>query len=86
MCCPFMSIAIGFFLVGKSYYRMVPPSGQNIFGDVIRCIVLGAFNKVPEGVPDSYKEDDGKFHWLYGAYGKVDDWLIRDTKYRVLLL
>merc|ERR1739848_243382 len=73
-----MTVAIGFFLFGKSYYRMVPPSGQNIFWDCIRCIWYGMTKKVPADAPDT--------HWLYGAYGLVDDWLIRDTRYLVRVL
>ena len=73
-----MVVAVFMFVFGTKHYIQNPPSGQNIFWDCIRCIWYGAWNKVPENAPGD--------HWLYGAYGKVDDWLIRDTKYLVRVL
>ena len=70
-----MLVAIGVFLFGNRYYKKVPPSGRNIFWEVVCCIFWGAVRKVPEGAPSD--------HWLYGAYGKVDEWIIRDSTYWV---
>lgn len=74
-----MCVAIALFLLGNRYYIKVPPSGRNIFWEVLKCIFLGAFRKIPA---DSPVQD----HWLYGAYGSVDDWIIRDTTYLVKVL
>ena len=86
-----MAIALFAFLAGTKYYQRNPASGFNIFWEVIRCIFLGAFRKVPK----SQIESDNKTssspiedydHWLYGAYGSVPNWVIRDTKYVVRVL
>merc|ERR1719454_1440289 len=74
-----MVIAILFFVFGNRYYKKVPPSGQNVFWEVCKCIWYGAFKDIPK---DSPNQD----HWLYGAYGKVDTWLIRDTTYVIRVL
>ena len=78
-----MVVAILFFLFGNRYYKKMPPSGQNIFWEVCKAIFIGGWNKIfckpiPEGAPED--------HWLYGAYGKVDTWIIRDSKYVVRVL
>jgi len=61
------------------FYKKKPPSGTNIFFDTLKVMWYGAWCKVPK---DSPVQDN----WLYGAYGKVDDWIIRDTKYLVNVL
>merc|ERR1719454_652360 len=74
-----MMVAIMFFIFGNRYYKKVPPSGKNIFWEVCKAIAIGACRKIPK---DSPVQD----HWLYGAYGYVDDWIIRDSKYVVRVL
>lgn len=76
-----MAIAILFFVIGTKYYTRVPPSGNNIFWDCLKCLFFGMFRKIPEEA-----KEKGFDHWLYGAYGKVPNWLIRDTKYLVRVL
>ena len=41
-----MFVAVLAFLFGTKYYKRVPPSGFNIFWEVIKCIFLGWFRKV----------------------------------------
>lgn len=72
-------IAIFLFLFGNRYYVKKPASGTNIFIDTLACIWYGMWNKIPK---DSPVQDN----WLYGAYGKKDTWIIRDTTYLVRVL
>ena len=72
-------IATGLFLFGSKYYIKKPPSGTNIFVDTLAVIWYGTWNKIPS---DSPVQDN----WLYGAWGKKEEWIIRDTKYLVRVL
>ena len=72
-------VAIALFIFGDRYYKKKPPSGTNIFVDTLLTMWYGLWNKIPK---DSPVQD----HWLYGAYGKVDTWIIRDTTYLVKVL
>lgn len=74
-----MCVAIVFFLLGNRYYRKVPPSGTNIFWEFIKCCWYGVFCKIPKDSPNQE-------HWLYGAYGKIEPWIIRDSTYVVRVL
>ena len=78
-----MGIAIIAFIIGKRWYVNQPPTGRNIFWEVLKCICIAPFKKVPE-----HQKEKGNTHWLYGASGYVEDWIIRDSKYvfRVLVV
>lgn len=77
--CILMLISILLFLFGRKYYVKSQPSGNNILWKCLQTIYYGAIYKIPA-------ESPVQNHWLYGAYGKVENWIIRDTKYLVKVL
>ena len=81
-----MCIAVFTFLFGTRFYKILPPTGINIFWECTKCIFYGMIKKIPEDAPEEYKINGKNHHWLYGAYGKVDEWVIRDTKYLIKIL
>lgn len=80
-----MVVAIFFFMFGTKYYKITPPVGKNIFWEVIKCVWYGLTKPTPE---DAGEYEYAPGHWLWGAKGHVDDWLIRDSTYllRVLIM
>ena len=81
-----MFVAVGLFVFGSRYYKIVPPSGSNILWECSKCIWYGTTRNVPENAPEKFKKGGEEYNWLYGAYGDVEPWLIRDCKYLVRII
>lgn len=89
----FMCVAISLLIFGnyQNYYIKLPPSGNNILFEGIKCFWYGVTGKTPEIdqvdlslEPKDHQEkykNSGKLPWIYGAYGKVENWIIRDVYY-----
>lgn len=75
----FMLLSILVFLLGRSQYYKTKPSGNNILWECLKAIFYGAIRKIPANSPNQE-------NWLYGAYGKVESWVIQDSKYLVKII